>query len=555
MKKINFKEYNQGQSELFPSRLDQYIPDNSPVRLVSKIVDELDISAITKGYKSGGCTGYHPRMMMKVLFYSYLSNVYSCRKMEDALRESVHYMWLSGKQFPKHSCINDFRSKRLKNHINSLFTQVVIILIDLGYVSLDVQYLDGTKIESASNRYTFVWRKSVERHKARLEDKINGILKQIDEGIREDNQKQDNTPKPINSQELKQKIKKLNNKNNPRDKQSQKLVKELEKKHLPKLKEYEQKLDDIGENRNSTSKTDKDATFMRMKDDYMKNGQLKPAYNVQISTEDQFITHFGIYQNPTDTRTLPDYLNRFKEQYNKQSAEIVADAGYGSEENYEYLKKENIENYVKFNYFHKEQTKAFKSDPYIVENLHYNADADYFVCPMGQHMTFVDEIEKINSSDYVSRIKKYEAKNCNGCQIRSSCFKGEGNRSIEVNHNLRKHKQQARDNLTSEKGLQHRRKRPVEPEAVFGQIKYNKGFNRFKLRGLEGVNLEFGLVAIAMNISKIARKEAGRLKSAILQLKSSLIAVLYSPYCLCTNFSVYTSKPNSIKEQLNSYNE
>lgn len=525
MKRISFKEYNQGQSSLFPTRLDQYIPKDSPVRLVSKIVDELDISVITKGYKAGGCTGYHPRMMLKVLFYSYLSNVYSCRKMEAALKESIHYMWLSGKQFPKHSCINDFRSKRLKKHINSLFTQLVIILVDLGYVSLDVQYLDGTKIESASNRYTFVWRKSIERHKARLENKINGILKQIDEGIQEDNEKKDNTPKSIDSQELKQKIKELNNKNKSRDKQSQKLVQELEKKHLPKLKEYEQKLDDIGENRNSSSKTDKDATFMRMKDDYMKNGQLKPAYNVQISTEDQFITHYGIYQNPNDTRTFPDYLNRFKEHYNKQSAEIVADAGYGSEENYEYLKNENIEGYVKFNYFHKEQKRAFKLDPEKVENLHYNTEGDYFVCPMGQHMTFVSEFKKSNSSGYVSKIRKYKAKNCRYCQIRGSCFKSEGNRSIEVNQNLRNYKQQARENLNSKEGLQHRSKRPIEPEAVFGQIKYNKGFNRFKLRGLEGVSLEFGLIAIAMNIHKLARKEVARLKSAIFQLKDGIMGM------------------------------
>ena len=133
-------------------------------------------------------------------------------------------MWLSGKQFPKHSCINDFRSKRLKKHINKLFTQVVLVLVDLGYVSLDVQYVDGTKIENASNRYTFVWRKSVERYKERLENKINGILKQIEEGICEDNQAIDNNAKPIDSKELKQKIKELNNKNKSEDKQNSKLI-------------------------------------------------------------------------------------------------------------------------------------------------------------------------------------------------------------------------------------------------------------------------------------------------------------------------------------------
>jgi len=298
----------------------------------------------------------------------------------------------------------------------------------------------------------------------------------------------------------------LNQKNKEADNQKKKLLKELERDHLPKLAEYEEKLTDIGDNRNSMSKTDKDATFMRMKDDHMKNGQLKPAYNVQISTENQFITHYGIFQNPTDTRTLIKYLDQFKEQYGHHSSQVVADAGYGSEENYQYLAQEEIDDYVKFNYFHKEQTKAFKKDPSKVENLHYNQQEDYFVCPMGQPMTLIAEYEKVNESGFTSTIKKYRAQKCKGCQMRGKCFKGKGNRSIEVNHKLREYKQRAREKLTSEEGLKHRSRRPIEPEAVFGQIKYNKNFSRFRLNGIPGVNLEFGLIAIALNISKMAKK-------------------------------------------------
>lgn len=540
MKQINFKSYNQGQSELFPSRLDEFIPENAPVRIVSQVVDELDIDDIIKSYKAGGCKGYHPRMLLKVLFYSYLSNVFSCRKMEQALTESIAYMWLSGKQFPKHSCINDFRSKRLKKHIHTLFTQVVFILVDLGYVSLDVQYIDGTKIESMANRYSFVWRKSVERYKANLEKKIANILEQIEQGIADDNQSQDNDPRPFDSEELKKRIAQINKSEKAQDKPIKKLVKELEKNHLPKLEEYEQKLEDIGENRNSCSKTDKEATFMRMKEDHMKNGQLKPAYNVQISTEEQFITHYGIYQNPTDTRTFIDYLTGFHNRYNKQSKEVVADSGYGSEENYEYLEKEQVEHYVKFNYFHAEQKKAFKTNPYKVENLHYNADGDYFVCPMGQHMDFVAEYKKANTHGYVSTLKKYRAKNCSKCHIRGRCFKGKGNRSIEVNFRLRDYKQKAREALNSDKGLNHRSKRPIEPEAVFGQIKYNKGFNRFKLKGMEGVKLEFALIAIALNISKMAKKFKERTQTATISVKKRLITLMISPITRCLavyNFS------------------
>lgn len=532
MRKPNFKEYNQGQVSMFPERLDSYIPDNSPVRLVSSIVDQLDISKIMSGYKAGGCRGYHPRMLLKVVIYSYLSNTYSCRRMEQALRENINYMWLSGKQFPKHSCINDFRSKRLKSHIHKLFTDVVKILVDMGYVSLEIQYIDGTKIESKSNRYRFVWRKSIERYKANLHKKIESILSQIEDGITEDNT--DDVPdlEPIDSSVLKEKIRELNQGNKDKTKEEVKLLKQLTNKHLPKLQEYEAKLSEINDHRNSMSKTDKDATFMRMKEDHMKNGQLKPAYNVQISTEGQLITHFGIYQNPTDTRTFIDYLKGFSKRYDKQSREIVADAGYGSEENYQYLENENIEHYVKFNYFHMEQKKAFKLNPHRTQNMYYNREDDYFVCPMGQHMSFVSEYEKSNTFGYISTIRKYQAKNCKGCHMRAGCFKAKGNRTIEINSKLRAYKQRARENLMSEKGLKHRSNRPIEPEAVFGQIKYNKGFNRFTMRGLDGVNLEFGLLAIGFNLAKIVRKIANSIQSEIFSHFKAILGAFKSkiPY-------------------------
>jgi transposase len=211
-----FKPYNQGQVELFPQRLDDYIGENDPVRLVNQVVDELDLSSVIKSYKGGGTSSFCPRMMIKVLFYAYMRNIYSCRKIEAALSESVNFLWLSGKQFPDFRTINDFRSKRLKHQIHSIFSKVVIMLVDLGYVSLDVQYIDGTKIESAANRYTFVWRKSVEKNKLKLQAKVGNIIQQIEKGIRDDNRAGDQTPTPINSTVLKEKIKELNT----REKQS-----------------------------------------------------------------------------------------------------------------------------------------------------------------------------------------------------------------------------------------------------------------------------------------------------------------------------------------------
>jgi transposase len=177
MKKITFKSHNQGEILLFPPSLEETIPQNSPNRLVNQVVEDLEISSLLQTYKGGGTSSYHPRMMFKVLFLSYLSNIYSCRKIAEQVQENIHYIWLAGGQEPDFRTINDFRSKRLKSHINSLFTQVIVMLCEMGYISLEKQYIDGTKIESVANRYTFVWRKTVEKNKAKLEIKIRDFHK------------------------------------------------------------------------------------------------------------------------------------------------------------------------------------------------------------------------------------------------------------------------------------------------------------------------------------------------------------------------------------------
>jgi len=183
MAKVTFKELSNNQVVLFPENISDRIPKNHPDRLVDQVVDQLDLSSIFKQYKGGGTSSYHPRMMVKVLFYSYLSNVYSCRKIEKALKENIHFMWISGDSVPDFRTINFFRGHRLKAEIQFLFSEVVRLLQEMDYVSLDIQYVDGTKIESASNKYTFMWRGSVEKNKVKLEQKISAILQEIDSQI------------------------------------------------------------------------------------------------------------------------------------------------------------------------------------------------------------------------------------------------------------------------------------------------------------------------------------------------------------------------------------
>ncbi len=420
-------------------------------------------------------------------------------------------MWLSGHSTPDFRTINYFRGKRLKNHIQQLFADVVRLLQELGYVSLEVQYIDGTKIESAANRYTFVWKGSVEKHKAKLEAKIQSILDEIEGQIKtEQSQQTHPSPRAIDSLELKEKLAVLNNKLKEADKSTHKQLSKLQQEHLPRLEKYEQQLQTLGD-RNSYSKTDPDASFMRLKDDHMKNGQLKPAYNAQISTENQFITHFSLHQTAGDTTTLKAHLESFEAHYHTQSKEVVADAGYGSEENYELLEGKQIQPYVKYNYFHKEQKRSHKQDPFLAGNLYYNPQQDFFVCPMGQRMQCVGKKKSVSNNGFESQVAHYQAIRCEGCPLRGMCHKAKGERVIQVNHRLNQLKTKARELLMSPKGLQHRSQRAIEPEAVFGQVKSNNKFNRFTMRGLEKTGLEFGLMALAHNLRKlVARKNADK---------------------------------------------
>jgi len=505
MKTVIFKALTSSQVVLFPENLGDRIPSNHPVRLVSTVVDELDISSIMSNYKGGGTSSFHPRMLIKVLFYSYLSNVYSCRKIEKALQENIYFMWLAGNSTPDFRTINYFRGKRLKNQIHQLFSEVVKLLQELDFVSLDMQYIDGTKIESAANRYSFVWRKSTEKHKAKLEEKIKTVVQEIDAQIKTDNKEANQESlQNIDTALLKEKLAELNTKLKQSPKAVAKQIEVLQNEHLPRLEKYEKQLEILGD-RNSYSKTDTDATFMRLKDDHMQNGQLKPAYNAQISTEEQFITHDSIYQTAGDTTTLESHLNGFESAYNKQSKDVIADAGYGSEENYEMMEAKAIDAYVKYSYFHKEQKRAIKNNPFLPQNLFYNQEKDFYVCPMGQRMEKIKEAKRTSSNGYEANVIKYQAARCEGCPLRGMCHKAKGNRVIEINYRLQELKDKAKKLLNSELGLAHRSKRPIEVEAVFGQLKSNNKFTRFTLRGLEKVNLEFGLMALAHNLRKMAR--------------------------------------------------
>lgn len=506
---------------LFPQRIDEDIAEDDPVRVVDAVVESLNLEDFKKLYHERGRSPYNPKMLLKVVIYAYMNNIYSCRKIEKRLLRDIHFIWLAGYNKPDFITINRFRN-RVRNEINNIFTQLVLILAGKGFVSLDVEYIDGTKIESKANKYTFVWRKTVEKNRAKLMEKISVLLSQIDDAIAQDNVSENEkvgfTPGQLTDiiDELKQS---LEQSAEPKDKEQKKQhrerrkqIKELEKQR-DRLNEYDGRLEQMGD-RNSMSKTDPDATFMRMKEDAMNNGQTKPGYNLQISAENQFITDFALFPNPTDTLTLIPFFNSFLDRYHHLPSTAVADSGYGSEENYRFMDEAGMDAYIKYNRFHIEQRPRYKPNPFHHDDFHYNADEDYYVCPMGQHMTRIGTSRSKTASGYRSENARYRAQNCKGCPLRCLCYKAKGDRrTIEVNHRLNEYKRKARELLTSEDGIKHRGRRCIEPEAVFGQMKFNMAYRRFRHFGKDKVTMDFAFFAIAFNIKKMCSKMAKQTKN------------------------------------------
>lgn len=508
-----FKKYQPTQAFLLPPSLDELIDAQHPVRTVAQVIDQIDIDALTKKYKGGGASSYHPRMLLKTLVYAYISNIYSSRKIEAACKENIHFMWLAGMNKPDHHTINRFRSERLRHMLQEVFSQVVLLLADAGHLSLKEVFTDGTKIEANANRYTFVWGKAIKTSRERIKTQLKDLWAYTQKIAAEE--LTDDTPPDfdkIDSTQVKETIDRINEaiKDKPVTKEVKAKLNYAKKNWADKLDQYEVQ-EQILDGRNSYSKTDHDATFMRMKDDHMKNGQLKAGYNLQISTNNQYIVNYSIHHNPTDTTTLPAHIDQHKALYKSMPEVVVADAGYGSEQNYKYLEGEAIAAYVKHNYFDKDQKAEANRNrknapedkrPFTPEKLYYNEVQDHYICPTGQVMDKIWEGEQQTEAGYKRTISKYQARDCEGCPLRGVCHKSKNNRTIEVSHEGKRLKREAVERLRSDQGIVYRKKRCWDVEPVFANLKQNKGFRRFMLRGNEKVLIEAGLLAIAHNLKK-----------------------------------------------------
>ena len=512
------------------------IPANHLVRVVNRAVERIDLEALLRKYKGGGTSSYHPRMMLKVLVYAYTQRTYSSRQIAKGLRENVNFMWLSGGNRPDFRTINAFRGEKMKGVIEEVFTGVLELLVEEGYVKLENYFVDGSKVEANANRHKAVWAKSRAKYQQRLREKVKELLKEIDAVNEAENEEYgDNDLEEmggggeIDAEKLEKKITELNQrlKEQPEDKKLAKAVKVMEKDYLPREKRYEEQERKLA-GRSSYSKTDEDATFFRMKEDRGAEKPLpKPAYNVQTGTEGQFVVGFSLHQRAGDTTCLIPHLEGVKANLStivKRKPEILpqdngqprclpgnisADAGYGSEENYVYFAENKLGNYVKYNTFHREQQKHRKPELirkaiFRSENLPYDAEKDEFICPADQRLTYRYTSHEKSENSYRIELRHYEASGCNTCPLKPECTRAKGNRHMRVSFRLRQFREQAKANLLSEQGKTLRILRNVEVETFFGQVKHNMRFRRFQLRGLEKVKTEWGLVCIAHNMRKLA---------------------------------------------------
>lgn len=516
-----FKPYVMNQPHLLPASYDELIPADHLVRVVNEAIDKLDLSSLYGQYKGGGTSSYHPQMMLKILVYAYTQKVYSSRRIAKAVRENIHYMWISGHNTPDFRTINDFRGSRMKAVVDEVFTAVLEYLIEGGYVKLENYYVDGTKIEADANKHKVVWGKRNRRCHQRVREQIAGLLKEIEEANEAENAEYGdkdleemggNGESGLNSEKLKQKIDELNQRLKEKSqakKEARQALKKLEQDCLPRLEKYEQQARTLGE-RNSYAKTDADASSMRMKEDRgSEKAWPKPAYNVQVGTEGQFIVGFSLHQRAGDTSCLIPHLEGVRKTLKRLPKKVVADAAYGSEENYAYLEQHQVGNFLKYNTFyqdthHYRQPEVLRSHQFRAENFGYDPQRDQFICPADKRLHFVNTTPHKTENGFATDRRNYECQDCPDCPLRAQCTQAKGNRKIRISFRLLYYRRQARQNLTSAEGQRLRTARSTEVETVFGQVKHNMGFRRFHLRGLAKVKTEWGLVSIAHNMQKLA---------------------------------------------------
>jgi len=492
---------------VLPLDLGIKINKSDSVRKLVEICEELDYTDLFATYVRKW-KKVNPITLFELLVFGYMNRRFTSRGIEEACRTDIRFMWiLQDEPVPDHTTFSRFQSKRLTPVIEDLFYQVIEKLIELGEVSYKNVFVDGTKIEADANKYTFVWAKSVEKLLKNLNIRINNELPPIAEyyGISTDASLEACLESLLA-------IARINGVEfvNGKGKHKIQLQRDIEKlanfvsrkqNYLESTKKFD--------GRKSFSKTDTDATFMRMKEDHMLNGQLKPGYNVQIAVESEYIVGVSLFPNPSDVNTLIPFLKRVQLQSCRKIEQVIADAGYESEENYSYLEENGIKPFIKPQDYEQGKKRSYKNNIYRVDNMEYDKESDFFSCPNDKKLVFIYEKTRKSDSGYTTKKKVYQCEGCSGCPHREKCFKGAyENRKIDISHEFAEHRKESYDNITSAEGILLRMNRSIQVEGAFGVLKQDYGFRRFLTRGKRKNETQFFLLALAFNIQKLCSRLA-----------------------------------------------
>ena len=412
---------------------------------------------------------------------------------------------------PDHSTISRFRTGRCAEAVEDLFYQYVRYLEEQGETDHETVFIDGTKLESRAGRYTFVWRKSVEKQLAKVKEKVYAATSAT-------------SLEALNQflADMEKEIVFVHGAGHRKSK-AQKEWEALDALRQ-KWQECEEKLVIMGDGRNSYSKTDPDATFMRMKDDHMRNGQLKPGYNVQIGVNSEYITGIDVFSNRTDYGTMVPFMKTMQRKHGKKYKSATTDAGYERLNNYLYLEANGQLSFIKPANYEQQRSSSFKKQIGRMENMTYDADDDSYTCTQGRKLNLRRECTELRNGRYITTAW-YRCESCSGCPNREKCCQAKDAdqpKELRVNKTLQELRRVSLENITSDYGIYLRMCRSIQVEGAFGLLKNDFGFRRFLTRGKKNVRTELFFLALAFNLKKLwMKRDKGRLRTHLSEISAA----------------------------------
>lgn len=524
MKKFN-EVYSTSKQAVLPMLISDYLDICDPVLTFDRFMEEIKLEkylkSIPKHYT--GRLRYNPVSMLKTVLFGFMTNGYiSLRELEDQCKVNLRFMYLMEHETPSYRTFGYFINEVIDDSIEEIFNDINRKIFETEHVDLQHLYIDGSKFEANANKYSWVWKKATEKSRYRLFDKITHLFEEINEELSCTGVKLS-----INSEYAPEYIKETAEKYAKVWQLDESAFvtgrghrKSIQQRHYEKLTEYAEQLSEYvekinicGEGRNSYSKTDHSATFMRIKTDYMGNDQLLPAYNVQIGVADEYIAVVDVNQYRTDMDCFIPLMNKFHDTYGFYPKYPVADAGYGSYNNYIFCEKNGMEKYMKFTMFKKETTdKKYHEDPFRAVNFPIGEDG-IMRCPNGKKF-YLKYRQSVKDNNYGRQEEIYECEDCTGCPYADRCKKTDKNRTVRINQELTAMHQEVIDNLESIHGALLRMNRSIQAEGTFGIMKNDRWYKRIVRRGIKSVRLEVLLVSIGQNLYKFHNKQMKKTTAA-----------------------------------------